>query len=159
MHHALVTGLMPKWLSKKNTKDQPVAILVVQAMVGTLLALAFFVMPSVETAFWLVTAITTQFAMAMYILVFASAIKLRFSKPDADRPYKIPGGNVGLCLIAGAGILVCILCFCLGFVPPEQFKHSLSLQHFFVFEGYLIIGLVLLSLPALVCKTKKLQVN
>jgi amino acid transporter len=154
MHHALVTGLMPKWLSKKNTKDQPVAILVVQAMVGTLLALAFFVMPSVETAFWLVTAITTQFAMAMYILVFASAIKLRFSKPDADRPYKIPGGNVGLCLIAGAGILVCILCFCLGFVPPEQFKHSLSLQHFFVFEGYLIIGLILLSLPALICKTK-----
>jgi amino acid transporter len=87
----------------------------------------------------------------MYILVFASAIKLRISKPDEERPYKIPGGLLGLCMVAGIGILTCFLTFGLGFVPPSQFKESFSLNHLFVFEGYLILGLLLFSLPALFC--------
>lgn len=154
LHHALSSGFMPSWLSKKNQSGQPVAILLVQAVLGTFLALAFFLMPSVDLAFWLVTAITTQFAMLMYILVFASAIKLRISRPEADRPYKIPGGLLGLCVIAGVGILICLLCFGLGFMPPDQFKHALSFGHLLVFEGYLILGLVLLSLPAMLCKRR-----
>ncbi|MBS0288284.1 MAG: amino acid permease [Proteobacteria bacterium] len=157
MHHALETGTMPHWLSKKNSRNQPVAILIAQATLGTLLALAFFIMPSVDVAFWLVTAITTQFAMAMYILVFASAIKLRFNHAQSVRPYKIPGGNLGLVFIAGSGILVCALCFFLGFIPPEQFKHTLSMQHLFVFEGYLVGGLVLFSLPALLCHRQRIN--
>ncbi len=154
LHHALETGAMPKWLSKKNKQDQPVAILIAQATLGTLLALAFFVMPSVEVAFWLVTAITTQFAMAMYVLVFAAAIKLRITHPDANRPYKIPGGFPSLMLIAGSGIVVCLLSFGLAFIPPDQFKNSLALHHLFIFEGYLIAGLVLFSLPPLLCHKK-----
>jgi len=90
----------------------------------------------------------------MYILVFASAIKLRISKPDADRPYKIPGGILGLGIIAGMGILICALCFGLGFIPPDQFKHTLSFSHLLIFEGYLIVGLILLSLPALIGKCR-----
>ncbi|MGD9592713.1 MAG: APC family permease [Candidatus Berkiella sp.] len=154
LHHALETGAMPKWLSKKNKQDQPVAILVAQATLGTLLALAFFLMPSVDIAFWLVTAITTQFAMAMYILVFAAAIKLRLNHPQIPRPYKIPGGLLGLALIAGSGIFICLTCFGLGFMPPDQFKESLSLQHLFVFEGYLVAGLILFSLPAMLSHRK-----
>ncbi|HRE30706.1 MAG TPA: APC family permease, partial [Candidatus Berkiella sp.] len=74
LHHSLMTGFMPSWLSKKNKQQQPIAILLSQAILGTLLATAFFLMPSVDVAFWLVTTITTQFAMAMYVLVFAAAI-------------------------------------------------------------------------------------
>lgn len=151
LHHALISGFMPHWLAKKNRHDQPVAILIAQAVLGTLLALAFFVMPSVESAFWLVTAITTQFAMIMYILVFASAIKLRITKPNEDRPYKIPGGLLCLSLIAGLGILTCFLTFVLGFVPPTQFKTAFTMNHLFIFEGYLILGLILFSLPAFFC--------
>lgn len=154
MHHALESGHMPKWLSKKNGNNQPIGVLLTQAVLGTLLSFTFFLMPTVETAFWLVTAITTQFAMLMYILVFASAIKLRFTRPDVERPYKIPGGILGLCVIAGLGILTCLISFGLGFVPPEQFKDALTLSHLFVFEGYLIGGLIVLSLPALVYKRR-----
>lgn len=154
MHHSLETGAMPKWLSKKNKHNQPVAILLVQAVLGTILALTFFVMPSVDIAFWLVTAITTQFATAMYILVFAAAICLRFKHPEVQRPYKIPGGKLGLGLVAGSGIVICALSFLLGFVPPDQFKAALSFKHLCLFEGYLIGGLVLFSLPALLSHRK-----
>lgn len=154
MHHALETGLMPKWLSVKNANQQPVGILLVQAVLGTMLTFAFFLMPTVETAFWLVTAITTQFAMLMYILVFASAIWLRLKKPDVERPYKIPGGIVGLSLVAGAGIITCAISFMLGFFPPSQLQDSLNMTHVFVFESYLIVGLILLSLPAIVVRRR-----
>ncbi|MBS0290486.1 MAG: amino acid permease [Proteobacteria bacterium] len=157
LHHALVTGYMPKWLSHKNKHDQPVAILFVQAILGTILALAFYVMPSVDLAFWLVTAITTQFAMAMYVLVFAAAIKLRKNHPEVQRPYQIPGGMLGMIVFAGSGIGICCLCFALGFIPPEQFKQVLTLDNLFLFEGYLIAGLILFSLPALVCKQQSLN--
>lgn len=154
LHHALETGYMPKWLSKKNDKDQPIGILLTQAVLGTLLTMTFFLMPTVETAFWLVTAITTQFAMLMYILVFASAIKLRLSKPDVIRPYKIPGGIAGLCIVAGVGILTCMVSFSLGFMPPSQFKEALTFHNLFIFESYLVIGLIGLSLPALLRKRR-----
>lgn len=159
MHHALESGHMPKWLSKKNGNNQPIAILLTQAVLGTLLSFTFFLMPTVETAFWLVTAITTQFAMLMYILVFASAIKLRFTRADVERPYKIPGGILGLCVVAGMGILTCLVSFGLGFMPPDQFKDTLSFSHLLVFEGYLIVGLILLSLPALIYKKRELNLG
>lgn len=154
LHHSLQTGFMPHWLAKKNQKEQPIGILLTQAVLGTLLAMAFFLMPSVDIAFWLVTTITTQFAMAMYVLVFAAAIWLRIKHPETERPYKIPGGLLGLIIIAGCGILMCLLSFFLGFLPPDQFKESLETHHLFLFEGYLILGLILFSLPALLCKRK-----
>lgn len=155
LHHALESGYMPQWLSTKNRNQQPIGILITQAILGTLLSMTFFLMPSVETAFWLVTAITTQFAMLMYILVFAAAIKLRFSQPNIERPYKIPGGLFGITIIAGVGLVTCVLCFALGFIPPGQFLTSLTASHVFVFESYLILGLLVLSIPALVCKKRQ----
>lgn len=154
LHHSLQTGYMPHWLAKKNHKEQPIGILLTQAVLGTLLALAFFLMPSVDIAFWLVTTITTQFAMAMYIFVFAAAIWLRWKHPETERPYKIPGGLFGIVIIAGSGIIMCLISFCLGFLPPDQFRDSLETHHLYLFEGYLILGLVLFSLPALLCKRK-----
>ncbi|HRE30705.1 MAG TPA: hypothetical protein PLD88_01895, partial [Candidatus Berkiella sp.] len=74
--------------------------------------------------------------------------------PETERPYKIPGGLFGLVIVAGVGIVMCILSFSLGFLPPDQFKESLEIHHLYLFEGYLIAGLVLLSLPALLCKKK-----
>lgn len=145
MHHALETRHNLKWLSYTNKTNQPVSILLTQALLGTLLASAFYLMPSVEMAFWLVTAITTQFAMIMYTLIFLSAIKLRFTHPNAERPYKIPGGKWGLSALAGIGAISCLLCFILTYILPDKFlDHQGSL---WLFEGYLIIGLVLLSLP------------
>ena len=145
LHHALETGHGPKWLSYKNKANQPVAILISQAVLGTILAAAFYLMPSVEMAFWLVTAITTQFAMMMYGLIFISAIKLRFNHPEVERPYTIPGGKVGLFGLAGMGALTCIGCFILGFILPDKFLANQA--SFWIFESYLIVGIVLLSIP------------
>lgn len=61
--------------------------------------------------------------MTMYILVFAAAIRLRYTQPGAERPYKIRGGNAGMWIIAGVGLLSCLYAIVLGFIPPIGVSH------------------------------------
>jgi amino acid transporter len=58
--------------------------------------------------------------VAMYALVFASVIRLRHTRPDVPRPYRIPGGLPGVWLVGGVGLLGCLVSFLLGFIPPSQ---------------------------------------
>jgi len=36
------------------------------------------------------------------------------------RPYKIFGGNTGIWIVAGLGLLSCVATFIIGFFPPSQ---------------------------------------
>lgn len=137
-------GFLPPILQKLNRHDMPIGTLIFQAIVGSLLTAVFFFMPDVNSAFWIITALTIQFAMIMYILVFAAAICLRYRQKDVYRAYRIPGKhNVGMWLVAGVGLLVCVFGFCICFMPPKQ----LNTGAIIFYESYLIGGLVLLSLP------------
>lgn len=140
-------GFLPPVLQKLNRHDMPVGTLLFQAIVGSLLTLVFFFMPDVNSAFWIITALTIQFAMIMYILIFASAIALRYSQKDVFRAYRIPGKyNLGMWLVAGMGLLVCVFGLGICFLPPAQ----LNTGAIVFYESYLIGGLVLLSLPPLI---------
>ena len=66
------------------------------------------------------TALTTQLAALIYLFIFASAIRLRYTQPERERSFKVPGGNVGMWMIAGVGFITSLAVFFLGFVPPEQ---------------------------------------
>ena len=37
--------------------------------------------------------------------MFSAAIYLRFKREEVKRPFKIPGGKVGICIVAGFGLL------------------------------------------------------
>jgi amino acid transporter len=83
-------------------------------------ALVFVVVPVVDTAFLLLTSAAVILYAVMYLLLFAAAIRLRYTQGDTPRPYKIPGGRTwGLWLVAGTGFLTTLACFLIGFLPPE----------------------------------------
>ena len=48
------------------------------------------------------------------------AAALRVTKPDAPRPFKIPGGKLGLALVIGAGVVGALFTFFLGFIPATH---------------------------------------
>jgi len=52
--------------------------------------------------------------------MFAAAIKLRYTEPDRPRPYQIPGGKIGIWLLALTGLLCCIFAIVIGFIPPND---------------------------------------
>ena len=96
----------------------PVAILITQGVLGSLFALMFLFVPSINTSYWMLTALTTQILVLMYILVFAAALRLRYTQPNAHRPYKVPGGKVGIWIVAGMGLAGSVFGLIIGFIPP-----------------------------------------
>jgi amino acid transporter len=139
-------GLAPGRFGRTNRNDVPVALLVLQGLAGTVFALLFVVVPSVSTSYWMLSAVTAQVIVAMYALVFASVIRLRHTRPDVPRPYRIPGGLPGVWLVGGVGLLGCLASFLLGFVPPSQ----LATGDTVVYVALLALATVVLSLPPFV---------
>ncbi|MET4705976.1 amino acid permease [Frigoribacterium sp. UYMn621] len=111
-------NLPPVW-REHNHVGSPVAVLVIQAVISSIFALLFVLIPSVNTVYWILTALTTQGLIVMYVLMFASAIKLRYSQPGTPRPYRIPGGKTGMWIVGGIALLSLGFAFIVGLFPPN----------------------------------------
>jgi glutamate:GABA antiporter len=117
---AAQSGDLPKVFQKVNHHGMPVPLLLAQAAIVSVVSLIFFVMPSISSAYWILNALVAQLYLLMYILLFAAAIYLRYSKPEVERAYKVPGGVVGMWVVAGTGLLGSFCTFIIGFFPPAQ---------------------------------------
>lgn len=144
LQNVAIQHQLPNRLAKFNRHEAPVNTLLVQGVIGTLLASIFLFMPTLKSAFWLLIALTSQFTVLMYSLVFSSAIVLRFTHPAMPRPFRIAGGNVVITLLCGVAILICLVGFVLGWFPPKQigyFSHE-------EYVGLMLLGdLIILGLP------------
>lgn len=113
-------GNLPSFLRKTNTNGVPQNLLIFQACFVSILAFFFLFMPTLNSAYWMFIVLTTQLYLIMYILLFASAIKLRYTQPNLDRPFKVPGGKKGIWILGGAGILSSAFTAVVCFFPPGQ---------------------------------------
>lgn len=139
-------GSAPPIFGKMNRYGSPIVILLLQASICTLLCSVFLFMPTVSSSYWLLTAMTAQLAMLVYIALFAAVIYLRYKKPDVPRAYKIPGGNAGVWIIGLLGLFSCTSAIFLGFVPPAQ----LLVGNIFIYEAILIAGIIGLCSPPII---------
>jgi amino acid transporter len=132
-------GFLPSILKRVNKKEVPVALLLLQAIVSSLLALVYVYLQDNNGAMWILTALAAQFTFMQYFLVFAAVIKLRYSQPKVLRPYKMPA----VWLFSSIGVVACIFSFFIVYVPPSQINTGdASIYHWL-----LIITLIILSLP------------
>lgn len=136
---------------KVNKYGAPVPLLILQAVLFTILCSVFLLMPSINSSYWLLSDLTAQIALIVYIMMFASAIYLRYKYPNKTRAYKIPGGKFTMWLVAGIGSLTCLGAIILGFFPPSQ----ISVGNIWFFEGFLVGGLIVLSVPAFFIHKKR----
>ncbi len=140
-------GDFPAFFKKTNAKGVPIPLILVQGVVVSLLCLMFLLMPTVSSTFWIFTVLAAQLYLIMYILMFAAAIKLRYSKPQTPRAYKIPGGNLGMWITAGLGICGSSFALIIGYFPPSQIATGSPT----FYTSFLIIGsLVGCFLPLLI---------
>jgi amino acid transporter len=112
-------GIAP-WWARTNGRGAPVSVLVLQALIGSVLSLLLLFVDSINTYYWMLTALVAQTFLVMYLLMYAAVIHLRRTQPDLHRPFKIPGGRVGLVLIVGIGVLGSLFTFVLGFLPASH---------------------------------------
>ncbi len=86
---------------------------------------AFSLMPSVNAAYWILTAMTSQLELLFYSFIFAAAVKLR--------------SILRMWIIASVAIFSSIIVILLDFIPPTDL-HITSVK---VYE-IILIGSVLL---------------
>jgi len=131
-------GSLPSIFSKVNKYDAPIGILFTQALIVSGLALIYVIFPTVNKSFWILSVITAQLALLVYVFLFAAALKLFHHKPDVKRHFRIPGKKVGIwtvCLLGGGSSLIVMA---LGFFPPGQ----ISIRSVLSYELMLITGMV-----------------
>ncbi len=136
-------GNLPQSFQKENRHGAPTWILLYQAIIVSVLCCVFLLMPSVNGSYWLLTALASQLYMFMYILMFAAGIYLRHKRPYVERPYRIPGGNLGMWIVGSAGIVGSIATVVVGFFPPSGVQVGSILRY----EIILITGLIAMILP------------
>jgi amino acid transporter len=144
-------GNMPPMFSRHNKNGAPAGVLILQAVIGTLISLLYVFIPGVNTAYWIMSAMTVTLLCIAYMFIFAALIKLRYSQPDVHRAYKIPGGIIGVWIVGGLGFLATALTFIISLLPIGGIPMS-GLLYFAI----MVIGTAVLALPPLVfLKLKK----
>lgn len=132
-------GFLPAILKSVNNKGVPVALLLLQAGIGSVLALVFLYLQDSNGAMWILTALSAQFTFLQYLLVFAAIIKLRYTKATVFRPYKMPA----VWLLSLIGIIASVFSFFIVYIPPLQINTGDANWY-----RWLLLGaLGLLSLP------------
>jgi amino acid transporter len=120
---AAAQGDLPRVMREHNKHQSPVAVLLIQAVIGSAFSLLFVLLPSVNSAYWVLSAVTTEVIIIMYFFMFAAVIKLRYSQPDTPRAYRIPGGKTGVWIVAGVAIVGLAFAFAVGLMPPSIVKN------------------------------------
>ena len=115
-------GSAPESFGRMSSRGVPVRLVIAQGIGGTVFALLFLFVPNASTSYWMLSAVTAQIIAVMYALVFVAFIRLRYSQPDQHRPYRVPGGWIGVWIVGGMGVLASVSSLALGFIPPDQLK-------------------------------------
>ena len=138
-------GFLPPWLYHLNKHGIASRVLLLQATLVTILCGGFFLLPSINSIYWLFTALSTELYLVMYVFLFIAAIQLKRKYLNRPRHFLVPGGRVGYYATCTLGLLGCVISLIVGFFPPEE---SLDMGGTLQFRLIFIAGIVLMMLPA-----------
>jgi amino acid transporter len=137
--HAAQLGYLPMFFTKENKHGVASRLLIAQAIVVSVICLAFLLMPSVNGSYWLLTALSTQLYVLMYVLMFLAAICLKYKFTQQPQAFTIPGGKLGMWLASIFGLIGCGITLCVGFIPPAGIDVGGILHYEIVFSCALIV--------------------
>ncbi len=146
-------GYLPPFFQKSNKNGVQSNILMVQGVIVTILALLFVVMPSVQSFYQILSQLTMLLYLIMYMMMFASAIVLRYKLPKAIRPFAVGGkSNTLIWFVGGLGFAGSLLAFVLSFIPPSQIETGSSVTWFSVL---IVGGAIAVIFPCLIYSMRK----
>jgi amino acid transporter len=134
-------GNLPPYFQQVNKQKIPTNLLILQASIVTVMSFVFLFMPNISSSYWILSALSTQIYLAMYFLMFFSAIRLRYTKPHVPRAYRIPHPHKGIWLVAILGCISSLFAFLMFYIPPK----GLNINNLVFFESFLIIGFIAMA--------------
>lgn len=122
-------GYLPRSLQKTNKNGVQTSILWVQGIMVSVLALVLVVLPSVQSAYQILSQMSTIIYLTMVFIIYFAFIRLRRTEPNMKRGFRVPGGEFGKWLVTGIGILGALVAMVLSFVPPSQINTGSPLTY------------------------------
>ncbi len=136
-------GFLPLCLQKVNKHGVAANLLITQAVIVSVICLAFLLMPSIGSSYWLLTALNIQLYMIMYVMMFIAALYLRYRYADQPRSFTIPAGKIGIWSVCILGLIGCAITLMVGFIPPA----GIYAGSFISYEITFISGIIAMILP------------
>ncbi len=143
---------LPPFLRRENSKGVPQNLLIAQAILVTFVCLSFLLMPSINGSYWLLTALSTQLYMVMYVMMFIAALFLRYkayNRNSQNKNFMIPGGKPGMWATCLLGLFGCCITLIVGFFPPGNIDVGSAFHYEMMFTGGLILMVAPVSLAYL----------
>ncbi len=152
LHTTSLHGNLPPFFQKLNPHGTPTHLLFFQALIVSFTSLVFLFMPNISSGFWILTILSAQSYLIMYILMFIAAIRLRYTKPHVHRIYKIPFPHKGIWVVSLMGIIASVFAIIIGFVPPTH----LDVGSPVFYKAFLGSGLFIMCIiPLIIYQFKK----
>jgi glutamate:GABA antiporter len=149
-------GCLPQVFRYTTDKGAPIALLMMQGIIFSVLCSVFLLMPSINSAYWILSALTAQLAMLVYLFMFGAGIKLRYKHPEIRRAYRVPGGKLGMWIVGITGSSTCLFAIGVGFFPPPDLGVGLM----FNYEAILLGGIIIFcAMPLLLYRVEKGDAN
>ncbi len=144
-------GCLPPIFHKLNKHQAPVNLMLFQAIIVTITAFLFLFLHNVSVSYWILSALSAQMYLIMYVILLISAIVLRYRKPNVVRAYAIPGGKTGVWIICSLGIFASTFALLVSFLPPtfQYAIQSIPSYEVLIVGGILISCLIPVTLYAL----------
>jgi amino acid transporter len=145
-------GRFPAIFGNLNKNGVPTGALILQAVIGSILAIGMVFIPSMNSAYWLLSALTTLCLCIEYLPMFAALIALRYQQPNTARAYKLPWGMAGAWIIAGIGFVAIMFTFVIALFPPDGMNVGVG-----TYMIFMIVGTIILCMwPLIFLRGKKL---
>lgn len=146
------SGYLPRELQTVNKNGVNKPLLFVEGAFVSILCLVLIVLPTVESAYQIMSQMATIIYLIMVLIIYAAFIRLRRTAPGRKRGFKVPGGKVGEIIVCGVGILGALLALVLSFLPPSQITTGSPA----VYIGIIAVGVaVFVAIPLVVYALRK----
>ena len=109
---AVLDGAGPRYFGAFSERlGTPVRLNILSGVGATALLVAAqqFTSGSAAASFTVVLYLATSTGIISYLFILSAGVKLRFSDPGTPRPYRVPGGNVGISVASGLSTALVLL--------------------------------------------------
>jgi glutamate:GABA antiporter len=151
---AAYTGDLPPIFRKTNKNGAPTGVLLLQCAISSIFVISYVVMVVVNVnGYWVLVAITSLINIIMYFFMFLAFVKLRKTQKDKPRPFKLPGGKIGMWIIAVVSIGTLAFGFIFGLCPEDPTGYT-TLEIIGYIAGMLIGVIAIAILPPYIIEKK-----
>jgi putative glutamate/gamma-aminobutyrate antiporter len=145
-------GYLPKVFQKTNKHGAAVTIMFTQAGIVTLVSVLFVLLPSVQSAYQILNQLANVLYLTVYMLMFASIIRLRYSQKNRPRPFRLGKSNTLVWIIAGLGFVASLAAYIFSFIPPDQINVGSPIVYIVVL---IALAVVFYAIPNIIYQFRK----